>query len=86
VKVLISTQQRLLPGGREDLIFASIDGGMITVVARGPRRQFELPHARGNGRCAGLRRFLGGPHRSFLVNIHHIKEVIPWFKSTYMLK
>jgi Response regulator of the LytR/AlgR family len=20
------------------------------------------------------------------VNIHHIKEVVPWFKSTYMLK
>jgi two-component system LytT family response regulator/two-component system response regulator LytT len=20
------------------------------------------------------------------VNIHHIKEVIPWFKSTFMLK
>src|SRR6266849_5226597 len=26
------------------------------------------------------------PHRSFLVNIHHIKEVVPWFNSTYMLK
>jgi len=26
------------------------------------------------------------PHRSHLVNIHHIKEVIPWFKSTFMLK
>jgi two-component system LytT family response regulator/two-component system response regulator LytT len=26
------------------------------------------------------------PHRSFLVNIHHIKEVVPWFNSTFMLK
>jgi two-component system LytT family response regulator/two-component system response regulator LytT len=26
------------------------------------------------------------PHRSFLVNIHHIKEVLPWFKSSYMIK
>ena len=26
------------------------------------------------------------PHRSYLVNIHHIKEVVPWFKSSYMLK
>jgi DNA-binding LytR/AlgR family response regulator len=25
-------------------------------------------------------------HRSFLVNIHHIKEVVPWFKSSFMLK
>ena len=26
------------------------------------------------------------PHRSFLVNIHYIKEVVPWFNATYMLK
>jgi two-component system, LytTR family, response regulator LytT len=26
------------------------------------------------------------PHRSYLVNIRHIKEVVPWFKSGYMLK
>jgi len=25
-------------------------------------------------------------HRSYLVNINHIKEVVPWFKSTYVLK
>jgi two-component system LytT family response regulator/two-component system response regulator LytT len=26
------------------------------------------------------------PHRSYLVNINQIKEVVPWFKSSYMLK
>ena len=26
------------------------------------------------------------PHRSYLVNINHIKEVMPWFKSSYILK
>jgi two-component system LytT family response regulator/two-component system response regulator LytT len=25
-------------------------------------------------------------HRSYLVNIHKIKEVIPWFKSSYQLR
>jgi len=25
-------------------------------------------------------------HRSYLVNINRIKEVIPWFKSSYMLR
>jgi two-component system LytT family response regulator/two-component system response regulator LytT len=25
-------------------------------------------------------------HRSFLVNIHHIREVVPWFKSSYQLR
>src|ERR1700732_584957 len=33
VKVLITTQQKLLLVNAEDMIFASIDGGMITVVA-----------------------------------------------------
>jgi two-component system LytT family response regulator/two-component system response regulator LytT len=26
------------------------------------------------------------PHRSYLVNVHHIKEVVPWFKSSFMIK
>jgi two-component system LytT family response regulator/two-component system response regulator LytT len=25
-------------------------------------------------------------HRSYLVNINHIKEVVPWFKSSYQLR
>jgi len=25
-------------------------------------------------------------HRSFLVNINHIREVVPWFKSSYQLR
>ncbi len=85
VKVLISTQQRLLLVDAEDLIFASIDGGMITVVAR------DLEGSSNYRTLEEMEDALASdvfwrPHRSFLVNIHHIKEVIPWFKSTYMLK
>ncbi len=25
-------------------------------------------------------------HRGFVVNINHIREVVPWFKSTYQLR
>ena len=25
-------------------------------------------------------------HRSYLVNIHHIREVVPWFESSYQLR
>ena len=25
-------------------------------------------------------------HRSYLVNVNHIKEVVPWFKSSYQLR
>ena len=85
VKVLISAQQRLLLVNAEDLIFASIDGGMITVVAR------ELEGSSNYRTLEEMEEALASdifwrPHRSYLVNIHHIKEVIPWFKSTYMLK
>ena len=85
VKVLISTQQRLLLVNAEDVIFASIDGGMITVFAR------DLEGSSNYRTLEEMEQALASdvfwrPHRSFLVNIHHIKEVIPWFKSTYMLK
>ena len=85
VKVLITTQQKLLLVNAEDVIFASIDGGMITVVAR------ELEGSSNYRTLEEMEEALASdvfwrPHRSYLVNIHHIKEVIPWFKSTYMLK
>jgi len=85
VKVLITTQQRLLLVNAEDMIFASIDGGMITVVAR------ELEGSSNYRTLEEMEEALASdafwrPHRSYLVNIHHIKEVIPWFKSTFMLK
>ncbi|HLZ92104.1 MAG TPA: LytTR family DNA-binding domain-containing protein [Candidatus Acidoferrum sp.] len=85
VKVLITTQQRLLLVDAEDMIFASIDGGMITVIAR------DLEGGSNYRTLEEMEAALASdvfwrPHRSYLVNIHHIKEVIPWFKSTYMLK
>jgi two-component system response regulator LytT len=85
VKVLITTQQRLLLVNAEDMIFASIDGGMITVIAR------DLEGGSNYRTLEEMEEALASdvfwrPHRSYLVNIHHIKEVIPWFKSTYMLK
>ena len=89
VKVLVNVQanqqQRLLLVDGEDLIFASIDGGTITIIAR------DLEGSSNYRTLEDLQEALASdsfwkPHRSFLVNIHHIKEVIPWFKSTYMLK
>jgi two-component system response regulator LytT len=85
VKVLVTTQQKLLLVNAEDMIFASIDGGMITVIAR------DLEGSSNYRTLEEMEEALASdvfwrPHRSYLVNIHHIKEVIPWFKSTFMLK
>jgi len=84
-KVLIRSQQRMLLVDSRDLIFASIEGGLISVIAK---------DLEGTSNYRTLEELLAAldqesfwrPHRSFLVNIHHIKEVVPWFKSSFMLK
>jgi len=84
-KILIKSQQRMLLVDSSDLIFASIEGGLITVVAR---------DVEGTSQYRTLEEFHASldsdsfwrPHRSYLVNVHHIKEVVPWFKSSFMLK
>ena len=84
-KLLVKSQQRMLLVDAEDLFFASIDDGMISVVARDAEgtsnyRTLEELHAALDSES------FWRPHRSYLVNIHHIKEVVPWFKASYMLK
>ena len=84
-KLLVRSQQRLLLVDAEDLIFASIQDGLISVTAR------DLEGSSNYRTLEELNAALDSdafwrPHRSFLVNIHHIKEVVPWFKSSYMLK
>jgi len=85
VKILVKSQQRLLLVDAEDLIFASIEDGLISVIAKdvdgsSNYRTLEELHAALDSES------FWRPHRSYLVNIHHIKEVVPWFKSSYMLK
>jgi two-component system LytT family response regulator/two-component system response regulator LytT len=84
-KLLVKSQQRLLLVDAEDLIFATIDDGLISVVARDLEgssnyRTLEELHAALDSES------FWRPHRSHLVNIDHINEVVPWFKSSYMLK
>jgi two-component system LytT family response regulator/two-component system response regulator LytT len=85
VKLLVKSQQRLLLVDAEDLICASIDDGLISVTSK------DVEGTSNYGTMEELLAALDSesfwrPHRSFLVNIHHIKEVVPWFKSSYMLK
>jgi two-component system LytT family response regulator/two-component system response regulator LytT len=85
VKLLVQSQQRLLLVDAEDMLFATIEAGSISVIARDTEgssnyRTLEELHAALDSDS------FWRPHRSYLVNIHHIKEVVPWFKSSYMLK
>ncbi len=84
-KIVVQAQNRLLLVDQADLCFASIDEGTITVAT---------PAFEGHSRCRTLEELLEQldpnlfwrAHRSFVVNINHIKEVVPWFKSSYQLR
>jgi two-component system LytT family response regulator/two-component system response regulator LytT len=85
VKLLLKSQGKLLLLDSADMVFASIEDGLITVVTRDAEgqsnyRTIEELHAALD--AADFWR----SHRSYLVNINHIKEVVPWFKSSYMLR
>jgi two-component system LytT family response regulator/two-component system response regulator LytT len=83
--VLVKSQQKLLLVDGEDLVFASIQDGVISVSAReieGTSNYRTLEELNAALESESFWR----PHRSYLVNIHHIKEVVPWFNSGYMLK
>src|ERR1700674_5279906 len=85
VRLLVKSQQKLLLVDGEDLIWASIDRGSISVMARGAEGTSNYRTLEDLNEALDSESFWR-PHRSFLVNIHHIKEVVPWFNSTYMLK
>src|SRR5260370_22029887 len=84
-KILVNAQQKLLLVDAEDIIFATIGDGLISIMAR------DLEATTNHRTLDELEEALASEsffraHRSFLVNIHHIKEVVPWFKSTFVLK
>ncbi len=84
-KVLIKAAGRLFLVDQKDICFASIEDGVITVVT---------PSMEGQSNCRTLEELLASldpnlfwrAHRSYLVNINRIKEVVPWFKSSYQLR
>ena len=84
-KVLLKAAGRLFLVDQKDICYASIQDGVITVVATGME---------GQSNCRTLEELLDAldpnlfwrAHRSYLVNIQRIKEVVPWFKSSYQIR
>lgn len=84
-KVVVRTQNRLLLVDQKDVCFASIEEGRITVVTKS---------VEGDSNCRTLEELMDQldpeqfwrAHRGHVVNIQHIREVVPWFKSTYQLR
>lgn len=84
-KIVLQANSRLFLADQKDICFASIDDGVISVVT---------PTLEGQSKCRTLEELLEllnpsmfwRAHRSYVVNINHIKEVVPWFKSSYQLR
>jgi two-component system LytT family response regulator/two-component system response regulator LytT len=84
-KLLVRSGQRNLVVDANDLIYATIDDGLITVVTtqlEGQLNYRTIEELQSNLDPEIFWRV----HRSFLVNINRIREVVPWFKSSFQLK
>ncbi len=87
-KILLKAAGRLFLVNQKDICFASIEDGLITVVTSG------VSGMEGQSNCRTLEELMDSldtslfwrTHRSYLVNINRIKEVVPWFKSSYQLR
>lgn len=84
-KVVVRAQGRLMLVDQRDVCFASIQEGRISVVTK---------TIEGDSHVRTLEELMDHldpeqfwrVHRSFVVNIQHIREVVPWFKSSYQLR
>jgi two-component system LytT family response regulator/two-component system response regulator LytT len=84
-RLIVQAQSRLLLVDQADICYAAIDEGVIRVATQ----SFE-----GHSKCRTLEELLElldpalfwRAHRGFVVNINHIREVVPWFKSSYQLR
>ena len=85
-KIVLRSAGRLVLVDQREICYASIEDGVISVVVNSGLE--------GQSNCRTLEELLDmldskmfwRAHRSFLVNINRIREVVPWFKSSYQLR
>lgn len=84
-KLLVKSGSRNFIVDAQDVIYATINNGLITIVTtalEGYSNYRTIEELQASLDPETFWRV----HRSYLVNINHIKEVIPWFKSSYQLR
>jgi two-component system LytT family response regulator/two-component system response regulator LytT len=87
-KILLKALGRMFLVDQRDICYASIEDGVITVWTAGASGM------EGQSNCRTLEELFESldsnlfwrAHRSYLVNINRIREVVPWFKSSYQLR
>lgn len=84
-KILVKSAGRSFIVDAQDIVYATIDDGLITVVThavQGESNYRTIEELQSNLDPETFWRV----HRSYLVNINRIKEVIPWFKSSFQIR
>ncbi len=84
-KIVVRAQNRLMLVHQSEICYAGIDEGAITVVTA---------TIEGQSNCRTLEELMEQlnpeifwrAHRSFIVSLQHIREVVPWFNSSYQLR
>jgi two-component system response regulator LytT len=84
-KLLVRNANRNFIVDAQDVVYATIDNGLITLVTatmEGHSNYKTIEDLQANLDRDTFWRV----HRSYLVNINKIKEVVPWFKSSFQLR
>jgi two-component system response regulator LytT len=84
-RLLVKNGTRNMIVDPNELIYATIDSGVITLVTSQVEGQSSFRTLEELQAALDPDVFWRA-HRSFVVNVNRIREVMPWFKSTYQLK
>jgi len=84
-KLLVRANNRNFIVDANEVIYATIDDGLITLVATNIEGQSNYRTIE-DLQASLDHNLFWRVHRSYLVNINRIKEVVPWFKSSYQLR
>jgi two-component system response regulator LytT len=84
-KLMVRSSNRFFIVDAQEMIYATIENGLITLVTttmEGHSNYKTIEDLQANLDRDTFWRV----HRSYLVNINRIKEVVPWFKSSFQLR
>lgn len=84
-KLMVRANNRYLIVDANDVIYATIDNGLITLATTNFEGQSNYRTIE-DLQASLDREMFWRVHRSYLVNINRIKEVVPWFKSSYQIR
>ncbi|MGH9406467.1 MAG: LytR/AlgR family response regulator transcription factor [Terriglobia bacterium] len=84
-KLIVKAAGRLHLVDSGEVIYASIEDGVISIVTKDFEGQSNFRTVEELQASLDPQTFWR-VHRSYLININRIKEVVPWFKSSFQLK